>query len=186
MAESARPAGGRSLDDGGQRGHRRRPPRCAAGRGSAHPGGGRRRPPAHAARPLPAGQRLSCVHRALGCRGPRQARRHDLRPARARRDDAGRVGGRIHARAAPLGHDSGPASDRHGGAGRPYRGAGERRRRLSDQALRAARAAVARGHHPAPQRATPGGRAGGVPEARRGPLFFRRAISSCAATSRCA
>ena len=88
----------------------------------------------------------------------RQARGDRLRPARRRRDDAGRERAGIHRGAAQDLGGADPHADRPLRDAAPHPRAGGRRRRLSGKALRAARAAAQDHQHPEARLAA--GRAG--------------------------
>ena len=126
--------------------------RCAAEgapRRRAASAGGRRRPPhPRPAVALPAVGGLPRHHRGIGGRGARQARRPELRPPDPRRDDAGRDRLRVRPQAPHLLDRADPDADRARRGREPHRGAGDRRRRLCRQAVRAARTVAAHRQHP--------------------------------------
>ncbi len=154
--------------------------RCASreretdGGGCPHPGGRRRCPAARAAVALPGGRGLPRHHRRDRDRGTRQAALHASRHAGARRDDARRERPDADRIAAPRAGQRGAGAAAHrarraGGSHRRVRGG---RRRLSRQAVRAARTGAAH-----PRAAAP--RAGAGRRRRKG----RCGSACCASTS---
>ena len=146
-------------------------------RGTPHPGRRRRPAAAPAAAPLSRPERLLRHHRGRRDRGQEQGQEHGLRPDRARHHDA-RPGRAVADRgAARRERGADHAADRARRAGGSHQGPRGGCRRLSGQAVRAARAAAAHRHDPAPG---PGG-----PHRRRDPLRARSpstaAPPSCAA-----
>ena len=88
-------------------------------------------------------------HHGGQCRGrARQARKPVVRPAGARRDDAGRDRLPACEVAARELRGADPDADREGGGGQPHHRARARRRRLCAEAVRAARALAAHRQHP--------------------------------------
>ena len=122
--------------------------------------GGRRRPP-HP-RPAVALSRrrgLSRHHGRDRGRRARQAQRPELRSAHSRRDDAGRNRLRLRQVAARHLERADPDADRARRRRKPHQGPRDGRRRLSVEAVRAARIVAA--HRQYPQARAAGGRAAG-------------------------